>query len=264
MPRKEEYPEAGDLVVCTVQNVKNFGAFVSLDEFGGKEGFIHITEVAKGWVKYIRDYIREGQKIVCKVLAVDPGKEHVDLSLKVINDHQRREKIHAWKDEQKAEKLLEMVAQKSGKTLDQAYDEFGDRLIETYGTLYKAFEETVVNKKALEDGGFKGEWTKDFAAIAAENIEPPFVDIDGTLELVCTAPDGISYIKSALALAEKKPGRDHASVTIHYVGAPKYLVKVKAKNYKSAEETINKAAEKAIAHIQKAGGEGKFEREGKK
>jgi translation initiation factor 2 subunit 1 len=67
MPKASEFPEEGELVVCTVQNVKNFGAFVTLDEYGNKEGFIHVRDVATGWVKYIRDYVREGQKIVTKV-----------------------------------------------------------------------------------------------------------------------------------------------------------------------------------------------------
>ena len=66
MPKASEFPEEGELVVCTVQNVKNFGAFVTLDEYGNKEGFIHVRDVATGWVKYIRDYVREGQKIVYK------------------------------------------------------------------------------------------------------------------------------------------------------------------------------------------------------
>lgn len=55
MPKTSEFPEEGELVVCTVQNVKNFGAFVTLDEYGNKEGFIHVRDVATGWVKYIRD-----------------------------------------------------------------------------------------------------------------------------------------------------------------------------------------------------------------
>ncbi|MEE9223338.1 MAG: S1 RNA-binding domain-containing protein, partial [Thermoplasmata archaeon] len=117
MLRTAEYPGIGDLVICSVQNVKNFGAFVSLDEFGGKEGFIHIAEVAAGWIKYIRDYVREGQKVVCKVMKVDISKGHVDLSLKQVNAHQRREKIQGWKNEQKAEKLLEMVAESAGSNL---------------------------------------------------------------------------------------------------------------------------------------------------
>jgi translation initiation factor 2 subunit 1 len=265
MRGKEEYPEIGDFVVCTVQNVKNFGAFVSLDEYGGKEGFIHITEVATGWVKYIRDYVREGQKIVCKVLVVDPSKEHVDLSLKVINDHQRREKIHLWKDEQKAQKLLDIVATKIGKSAeDMMSEEDYDKIIETYGTLYKAFEESVINKKALEEAGFKGDWIKDFGTVANENIEPPLVDIAGFLELTCYKPDGVSHIKTALTQIEKKMGKDGAEVIVQYIGAPRYRVQVRAKNYKTAEDVINKAAEKAINYISKHNGEGKFAREAKK
>ncbi len=112
MVRTSEFPEESELVVCTVQNVKNFGAFVTLDEYGGKEGFIHIRDVATGWVKYIRDYVREGQKIVCKVLGVDMSKGHIDLSLKSVNEHQKREKIQQWKNENKAEKLMEIVAER--------------------------------------------------------------------------------------------------------------------------------------------------------
>jgi translation initiation factor 2 subunit 1 len=264
MASKEEYPDLGTLVVCTVQNVKNFGAFVSLDEYGGREGFIHITEVATGWVKYIRDYIREGQKIVCKVLSVDQAKGYIDLSLKVINEHQRREKIYQWKEEQKGEKLLELVAKKVGRTVEQCQEEFVEGLVEKFGALYKAFEECAMSRKALEDAGFKGDWTKEFVNVAVENIDPPFVDISGNIEIASYLPDGISHIRAALAQAEKKMGKEGVEVSIKYVGAPKYRIRVKAKNYKTAEDAINKAAEKAISYIAKHGGEGKFLREGKK
>src|SRR5439155_13041021 len=46
--RGYDWPDEGDLVVCTVTNVKNFGAFVTLDEYDAKEGFIHIAEVSSG------------------------------------------------------------------------------------------------------------------------------------------------------------------------------------------------------------------------
>ena len=89
MSRTRSFPENGELVVCTVTSVKNFGAFVTLDEYDNKEGFVHVRDVASGWVKYIRDFIREGQKIVCKVLGVDSSKGHIDLSLKSVNEHMR-------------------------------------------------------------------------------------------------------------------------------------------------------------------------------
>ena len=49
---KKNDPEIGDLAVCTVKEVRDFGVICSLDEFPGKEGFIHITEISSGWIKY--------------------------------------------------------------------------------------------------------------------------------------------------------------------------------------------------------------------
>jgi translation initiation factor 2 subunit 1 len=95
---KKEYPEEGELVVGTITKVQGFGAFVTLDEYPNKEGFIHISEIATGWVKRIRNFVREKQKVVCKVVHVDAAKKHIDLSLKKVNDHQRREKIQDWKN----------------------------------------------------------------------------------------------------------------------------------------------------------------------
>ena len=51
MPLRAEYPEEGELVVGTVTSIRNFGAFVTLDEYNGREAFIHLSEVATGWVK---------------------------------------------------------------------------------------------------------------------------------------------------------------------------------------------------------------------
>ena len=56
--QEREWPEQGELVVCSVQNVKDFVAFVTLDEYNNREGLIPIAEVARGWIKYIRDHIR--------------------------------------------------------------------------------------------------------------------------------------------------------------------------------------------------------------
>ncbi len=259
MVRTSEFPEESELVVCTVQNVKNFGAFVTLDEYGGKEGFIHIRDVATGWVKYIRDYVREGQKIVCKVLGVDSSKGHIDLSLKSVNEHQKREKIQQWKNENKAEKLMEIVAERLGKEPAALYEEFGYDIMDTYGTLFGAFEQVAAHHESLEEEGYSGDWVQTFIEVAKENVTPPHVQIDGYLEMTCPAPDGVDRIREALMSGEASS--KHSK--IQYIGAPRYRVVVMAPDYKIAEEELKNITTTVIEKMQDCGGKAVFHREGK-
>jgi translation initiation factor 2 subunit 1 len=259
MQQTPDYPEEGELVVCTVQNVKNFGAFVSLDEYGGKEGFIHIAEIATGWVKYIRDYVKEGQKIVCKVIEVDRTKGHINLSLKQVNEHQRREKIQQWKNENKARKLLDIVAERRSLDPGTFFQETGLKLIEQFGTLYAAFEAASSDKNALKKAGFSGDWVETFVEVAKENIAAAEVKVSGLLEITSPKPDGIEDIKKSLLEGEAR-GEDF-KVEIQYLGAPKYRMVVTAPDYRKAEEELKKSSEKVIKVITKLGGTGKFTRE---
>ncbi|MFA5772082.1 MAG: translation initiation factor IF-2 subunit alpha [Thermoplasmata archaeon] len=257
--RLHEFPTEGDHVVGTVLDVKNFGAFVYLDEYE-KEGFIHVAEVATGWIKYIRDHIREGQKIVCKVLRIDTSKGHIDLSLKQVNEHQRKEKIQEWKNEQKAEKLFEILAKDINRDVETCYKEFGHELIKTYGSLYGAFEGAAFEKK-LSGENLKGNWVEHFIKVASDNIALPTVTISGIIEVSCPLPDGVVHVKDALIKAEKE--EEDVKINIRYVGAPRYRIKVTAVDYKKAEKELAKAVDRTVNSIIKHNGNGTFYREGK-
>ena len=256
---KKEFPDEGELVVGTVVKVQNFGAFISLDEYPDKEGFIHIAEIATGWVKRIRNHIKEKQKIVCRVLHVDEAKAHIDLSLKRVNEHQKRDKIQEWKNRQKASRLLDMVAKKMGKTSEQCHKEFANGLIKKYVTLYAAFEEAAYDIETLKGDGFKGNWLDAFDEVAKANITIPFVNIKGYLNLTCWESDGITHIKKALSEAEKSEFED-VEIKIKYIGAPQYIIKVKAPDYKIAEEEMKKAVGKIENYIEQHNGECDFHR----
>ncbi len=260
MSRSKGFPDNGELVVCSVTSVKNFGAFVTLDEYDDKEGFIHVRDIASGWVKYIRDFIREGQKVVCKVLGVDSSKGHIDLSLKSVNDHQKREKIQQWKNEKKAEKLVEIVAERLSITVDQAYDEFALELTEAYETLYGAFEAVAANPDELRED-YEGDWVETFIEVANENVAVPYVSIDGVLEMKSMAPEGVEDIRKALLAGME--AADDADVTITSVGSPKYRIVITADDYKTAEDVMKKVSTAAIKSLTKAGGEAVLKRESK-
>src|SRR6056297_4054417 len=100
------WPEPGDLVVGKVDEITDFGVFVDLEEYENKRGLAHISEVASGWIKNVRDHVRVGQTVVAKVLDVNESSQQIDLSIKDVNEHQRKEKIQEWKNEQKADNWM--------------------------------------------------------------------------------------------------------------------------------------------------------------
>ncbi len=256
-----EFPEEGELVVGTVHKVQNFGAFILLEEYGGKEGFVHIREVASGWVKRIRDFVREQQRVVCKVNSVNASKGHIDLSLKSVNDHQRRETIQRWKNEQKADKLIEMFAERMELDVPTVTTMIVKPALGVWETMYDAFQEAAeVGPEIFTNEGIEGDWLEDFCKFAKENIQIQFVEVSGFVEVQSNDPAGVKLVQKALVAAEKTEFED-VKVIVAYKGAPFYRIEVQAPDYKIAEEQLRKAADRAIANIQKAGGSGSFHRE---
>lgn len=68
----------GNILEGTVTNITNFGAFVEVE---GKTGLVHISEVADSFVKDIREYLKEQDKVKVKVISVDDNGK-ISLSIK--------------------------------------------------------------------------------------------------------------------------------------------------------------------------------------
>ena len=168
------WPDLGEFLVCTITTVKQNGVYVDLDGYPGRDGFIFIGEIASGWVKNIKSHVREGQRVVAKALKVRRDKKSVELSIKSVSDERRRDTLQRWKNNQRAGQLLRIVGERSG--WDEAKVELmNTELIETFGALYTAFEETAIENDALANEGLEGDWTSVFIEIAIENIIPEFV-----------------------------------------------------------------------------------------
>ncbi|MBC7129612.1 translation initiation factor IF-2 subunit alpha [Candidatus Bathyarchaeota archaeon] len=259
MMKKPEWPDPGDLVICTVESVTDYGAYVKLDEYD-KTGLLHISEISSSWIRNIRDYVREGQKVVLKVLRVDPEKGHIDLSLRRVTKRERIEKMLSWKRERKAEALLRSVAEKAGISLEELYEKIGV-LIEKYG-LYESFEKAArEGEEVLTKAGVPEEIAKIFTEVAKERIRLPTAKVRGTVELRCLKPNGVKIIKEAFLNAEKTEKIKNAKVRFYVTAAPRYCIEVEADNYKTAEALLQRIANKVVAYVVKAGGQGEFRRE---
>jgi len=71
----------GDVVEGTVTGVIDFGAFVNVD---GIEGLIHISEISWERVEDPHNYVKTGDRIKAKIIAID--KDRLSLSLKQMSE----------------------------------------------------------------------------------------------------------------------------------------------------------------------------------
>jgi len=248
------YPEEGELVVVTVHSVKQNGADVTLDEYEGVNGFIFIGEIASGWIKNIRRYVREGQRLVCKVMPSRRDGSSLKLSLKSVSEERRRDRLQQWKNEQRAVQLFKVLSE--SQKWDEGFTmELQTELTQVFETLYGAFEEAAMHEGSIVDAGFEGDWIQAFIELAVENIIPPFVEIRGILTLKVQTSNGVETIRDALLAAEKiSSPEDEIEVHCFYDGAPEYRIELRAPDFKTAEDTWRDSIQAVVSVVEAAGG----------
>jgi len=255
------YPEVGELVVGDVDEIADFGVFVDLDEYEDKRGLTHISEVASGWIKNVRDHVQEGQTVVAKVLDVDEDSQQIDLSIKDVNEHQRKDTIQAWKNQQKADNWMELAL---GEDIDDdTYSTVANGLLAEYDSLYEAFEQAAIHgTDALEDTDLSEDHVDAIVDTARENVSVPYVTVTGYVDLTCPTPEGVDAVKEALQAAEGNGEvPPEVELEVSYVGSPEYRINVQAPDYKTAEAELEASAARATDSIATAGGEGEYHRE---
>ncbi len=81
--------EVGSIVEGKVSGITNFGVFVRIEE--NVTGMVHISEVARTYVKDIKDFVQIGDTVKVKILAISPeGK--ISLSMKQTEEPEKRER----------------------------------------------------------------------------------------------------------------------------------------------------------------------------
>src|SRR5712691_9036835 len=86
-------PEPGEIVVCTVRELTSHGIYVNLDQYGGMNGFLHVSEISTGWVRNIERVAKPQQRLVLKVIRADRTRKEIDLSLRQVTNEERRAKV---------------------------------------------------------------------------------------------------------------------------------------------------------------------------
>ncbi|ONI41667.1 RNA-binding protein S1 [Candidatus Epulonipiscium fishelsonii] len=72
--------QVGQIIEGTVTGVKQFGAFVALDE--STQGLVHISHITHEFLANIADAVKVGDKVKVKILSIDGEKGKISLSMK--------------------------------------------------------------------------------------------------------------------------------------------------------------------------------------
>ncbi len=84
--------EVGQVYLGTVSKIVDFGAFVNI--IPGKDGLVHISQIAQERVENVEDYLKEGQQVRVVVLDVD-ARGRIKLSMKEVPEEEGTEDSEA-------------------------------------------------------------------------------------------------------------------------------------------------------------------------
>ncbi len=251
------YPDVGDLAIATVKRVVDYGAYVRLDEYEGLEGLIHISEISTTWVKNIREHVREGQKLVLKVLRVDRERGQVDLSLRRVTGREKTDKMLEWKRGKKADSIIKGASERL-KADPETTEKIRMLLYEKLENPYEAFQEAVEEgEEVFTKLGVPTDWAAALAEVSKSKVKLEKASLTATIELTCTGPEGIEAIRAALSSVKKVKKPKGASIRVYAIGAPRYRIEATTREYSEAEALLNSAVDEATNTLKSLGGEGR-------
>lgn len=245
----KDIPDEGDLVVITLTDIDQNSAYAELDEYEDLSGLIHISEVSRSWVQDINKELSEGEKTVAQVVEAE-DENNISLSIKRVNDKQKREAMSRWNKEQKAEEFIEQVAEKLGMDKETAIEEIAFPMQRKFDSSFHGFEISVGKEDQLEDL-FDEETLEAVQEVAEDNIDLKKEKLEGEIELRFNQSNGLERIKKAVK-------NNHDGVEIKYVSAPNYSITAWGRTKELAKKKMDKTLDQVRSKAEELDGEFEF------
>jgi len=241
----KDRPEEGDFVVIELTDVDKNSAYADLEEYDDVRGLIHISEASRSWVQDLTKEISEGEKTVAQVVDTE---DTIGLSLKRVNDKQKRDTMSRWRKEQKASDFVEALEEKID--LDDVYEDVVFPLQEELGSSFEGFEISIAEEERLKEF-LDDEVVDAIQEVARENIDLKQEKFEGELKVEFYHGDGLERVKEAF----DKPGE---GVEVKYISAPNYSIEAWGRTQELAKKRMDDAVEKIRSEVQELDGSFEF------
>lgn len=233
---KKEFPDEGELVLCTVSQISKTSAFVNLDDYN-KTGILITAEVAPGRIRNIRDYLSFNKKIVCKVLRVDKEKNHIDLSLRRVSFGEKKDVMERYKKDKDALSILNIVVDKS------KIEGILSKIMSEFSSLSEFMSSAKENIDLFKKFGMDKE-SHQLAELIKERTKIKKINIKSKIKLFSKESQSLTLIKKAFST-------NNPFVKITYISSPHYLITVDGREYKEANNILKETLDNITKNLEK-------------
>ena len=130
---KKTYPE-GSVVEAEIVGITTFGAFARV--IPGIDGLIHISQIANRRISKPDEVLKVGEKVTCKITAIDYDKKRVSLSIRALLPEEE------YEDEEPAE-VAEETAEEAPAAVEEVTEEVAEAAEEAPAAVEEAVEEAA-------------------------------------------------------------------------------------------------------------------------
>ncbi|MHA1978289.1 MAG: S1 RNA-binding domain-containing protein [Candidatus Hodarchaeales archaeon] len=244
---ESKFPAVGELVVGSCSKVTPHGAYFEIFDYeglGAEAGFVHISELSRTWVRNIRSQVREGQRVVAKILRIDSARGEIDMSIRRVSEPQKRSKLTELKQENRARGIVTVACEKT-ETEPENIEKI---LLSHYGSIYEALlqlrEKTV---KILTKIDIPEKLAKVLYELAVKELQPPTVRLQGILSITCYNSDGAVILSEFFKKYKQSFKKKHkgSDLVMQLISPPDYRWTIESADWKTAE-TVWKNVQKEV------------------
>ncbi len=229
----KELPGLGELVVVKIDKIFSYGLRVSLLEYEGVSGFVHISQVSSSWVKNIRNFVKENQIKIAKV--VNLRENQIDLSFAKVSPQQEKRLLKAWRENKRALKLLEIFARENKIREEELLSQL-DSFFRDYESYYEALKNLSLEPE--EERKIPEPIREKFVLFIRKNIVVPKRKLTKKIRLFYPTGYGVEKIRELLLNLKKKFKLD-----VVYEGSNKFSFVIETAKPKEGDKKLSAALE---------------------
>ncbi|MEM2930551.1 MAG: S1 RNA-binding domain-containing protein [Thermoproteota archaeon] len=245
-----EKVSAGDLLVCRVKEITDFGLLLENEDIRDREVFLHVSEIPRE--RNVQDF-KVGQMVAVKVIKISRTGERIFVSLKQLSKTEARSVMRRWRAEKKALEIFNEVAARFSIPYE-VLEETEEKLIEKYGSLTEALRIAIMEgENTLARTKLSNEARETIYELASKELIKKKARRRILVRLYFTDKHGLKKLKTVFGEIEKTGTKDVA-VEARVVAAPRYSITLSSTEPKKIKKVADEILKRLNEAVKREGG----------